>query len=109
MTSYGESVDAGALARMPALRSLRIVPGQVKVLVELPQVTQLECHEYEGSLGFLEGWKALETLDLRQSGKLARLETLAALPVLKRVRLRSSKMKREAWPRELQGKLDFVG
>ena len=47
-------------------------------------------------------------LDLRNSGELTDLETLCGLPSLVEIRLRGSAMKRDTWPKALQGRLDFM-
>ena len=79
-----------------------------KELVGCKQVQQLQTNSYSGSLAFLAGWESLMRLDLRNSGELTDLDTLCGLPSLVEIRLRGSAMKRDTWPKALQGRLDFM-
>ena len=100
------------LHQLPQLKTLRIgsalAARHAKELVGCKQVQQLQTNSYSGSLAFLAGWESLMRLDLRNSGELTDLETLCGLPSLVEIRLRGSAMKRDTWPKALQGRLDFM-
>jgi hypothetical protein len=70
-------------------------------------VQSLQASSFKDSLAFLAGWDRLAEIDLRNSDELTDLETLCCLPSLTLVRLRGAAMKREAWSKALQDRLDF--
>ncbi|MBU3617275.1 hypothetical protein [Polynucleobacter sp. JS-Polo-80-F4] len=80
------------------------IPNQLK---NFSQIQKLRATRFAGSLSFLEGWKSLEVLDLKQSGELTDLEILNTLPKLEKIRLNGAQMKRESWPAHLQTLLDY--
>lgn len=96
---------------VPELQTLRIGPSlteaHLRDLSACAQVQRLQANHYSGSLAFLAGWTQLADIDLRDSGELTDLETLCSLPSLTQVRLRGAAIKREAWPKALQDRLDF--
>lgn len=96
---------------VPGLRKIQIgqslTERHAKELTGCAQVQALQAYGYSGSLAFLAGWTQLAEIDLRNSGTLTDLETLCDLPSLTLVRLKGAAMKREAWPKALQDRLDF--
>lgn len=96
---------------IPELQSLRIGPSLTEAhlhdLSACAQVQRLQANHYTGSLAFLAGWTQLTEIDLRDSGELTDLDTLCSLPSLTRVFLRGAAIKRDAWPKALQDRLDF--
>jgi Leucine-rich repeat (LRR) protein len=96
---------------VPDLHTLCIGPAlteqHARELTACAQVQSLQASSFKGSLAFLAGWERLAEIDLRNSGELTDLETLCGLPSLTLVRLRGAAMKREAWPKALQDRLDF--
>ncbi len=106
--------------KLPSLAVIHEVPGlhtvrigqtlteqHAQELTGCAQVRRLQANHYAGSLAFLTGWTQLAEIDLRDSGELSSLETLCDLPSLSLVLLRGAAMKREAWPKALQDRLDF--
>ncbi len=96
---------------VPGLHTVRIgqtlTEQHARELTGCKQVQRLQANGYRGSLAFLAGWERLSEIDLRDSGELTELDTLCALPSLALVRLRGAAIKRDAWPKALQDKLDF--
>lgn len=109
----GHKPDISLMPKIPNLKSLRI--GSIltfvhqQQLIGCGQIERLEASSYTGNLGFLKGWDSLIELDLRNSGALEGIDAVEALPNLKRIRLRGAEMKRDRWPKSLQGVLDFMG
>lgn len=98
--------------KLPMLKTLSIGSGLTdlheKELVGCKQIEVLQTSGFKGSLAFLRNWENLTHLDLRNSGELTDLETLCQLPALMEIHLRGTIMKRDAWPKALQDRLDFM-
>jgi hypothetical protein len=99
------------VSRIQSLRRLavpsKLSQEQFQALVPCKQIVTLTAHRFSGSLSFLQGWEALESLDLRDSGALSDLEVLLGLPALSQIRLKGAQMKRESWPAELQERMSY--
>lgn len=109
----GDLTDLSLMSKLPHLKTLKIPSilsaAHQKQLTGCAQIKRLEATYYKGDLSFLKGWDSLDELDLRDSGMLEGIDAVEALPNLKRIRLRGSKMKRDSWPKSLQDILDYMG
>ncbi len=110
LTSGTYAAGLPPLGRIATLQTLKFnaqTPGAaLRELPPCPRIRALEIPGYEGSVAFLAGWTALEELDLRSSGELTDLEALTGLTALKKIRIRSATIKRDAWPASLKDSLD---